>query len=793
MINIWKVLVGLFCIISVAVFGFVEVLYAAPGDITTVAGGGINDGASAAQAGLLGPWDVVVDDRGDVYVTDWRGNRICKIEAETGMITTVIGDGVRGVAREGDGGSALRARVDGGGEVSVDRSGNIYFTGGGLRRINTMNMVTTIAGAGLDISDGVLAQLSLGTIRSVYVDDGNDIYVAQQNRLRKIDSRSGVITTLAGDGIRGYLGDGGRATDARMNVPRGIFVDQSGHVYFADQSNHSIRRVDARTGIITTIAGNGFVGYSGDGGSAIRAMLNTPRDVYVDARGNVYFSDTFNHRIRRIDFQGTISTVAGNGVAGYSGDGGVAIDAQLNVPIGVSGDGDGNLYIADRDNGRIRKVTPEGLISTFAGGFLGDGKLAVEAALSFPSDVFVDKTGHLYVGDQNNGGLVRKIDAQTGLIHTLVGGGALIDDGVLATSTKLGDNTMGRTDGAGMWMDGAGNMYIANNHRVRKVDAQTNIIATVAGNGVAGYSGDGGQAIDAQLNMPYGLVIDAKGNLYIADTGNHRIRKVDQSGQITTVAGYGVAGFSGDGGLAIAAHLNAPRQIFMGENGNLYIADTENHRIRMVRKATGVITTIAGVGEFGVSVDGVLATEAEILKPYDIFVDGVGDMFIAESDEDRNRVRKVSGETGLISTVAGTESKYYFGDGGRATDAGIWTPRSIFVDSKGDLFIADFGNHRIRKVEAIAAPTVLNIGIFSGPTNPPVTQPIDISPEMVQRLDANANGVVDFADFLRFSQQFGLQVGDPSFADAFDVDDNGTIDFIDFVTFTKYFGQVVGQ
>lgn len=793
MINIWKVSVGLFCIIYVAVFGFVEVLHAAPGDITTVAGGGINDGASAAQAGLLGPWDVVVDDRGDVYVTDWRGNRIRKIEAETGMITTVIGDGVRGVAREGDGGSALRARVDGGGEVSVDRSGNIYFTGGGLRRINTMNMVTTIAGAGLDISDGVLAQLSLGTIRSVYVDDGNDIYVAQQNRLRKIDSRSGVITTLAGDGIRGYLGDGGRATDARMNVPRGIFVDQSGHVYFADQSNHIIRRVDARTGIITTIAGNGLGGYSGDGGPASRAALNTPRDVYVDKAGNVYFSDTFNHRVRRVDFQGIITTVAGNGEAGFAGDGNIAIDARLNVPIGVSGDGDGNLYIADRDNGRIRKVTPDGLISTFAGGFIGDGKPAVEAALSFPSDVFVDTLGHLYIGDQNRGGLVRRVDAQTGFVKTIAGGGSTFDDGVLATSTRLNDDKIVRADGAGIWMDGAGNLYVANNHRVRKVDVKTGIITTVAGTGTAGFDGDGGLAIESKLNNPYGIFIDSMGDLYIADMGNHCIRKVDPSGKITTVAGNGIAGFLGDGGLATEARLNAPRQIFIDENGDLYIADTENHRIRVVRTATGEITTFAGVGELGVPVDGVQATEAEILRPYDVFIDGAGDMFVAESDEDRNRVRKVSGETGLISTVAGTESKYYFGDGGLATEAGVWTPRSVFVDGRGDLYIADLGNHRIRKVEAVAAPTTLNIGTFLGPTNPPITQPVDVSFETIQRLDANVNGVVDFADFLLFSQQFGLNRDDVDFNDAFDIDDSGHIDFIDFITFAKYFGQSVNN
>ncbi len=278
----------------------------------------------------------------------------------------------------------------------------------------------------------------------------------------------GTITTVAGDGRRGYFGDGVPAAQAQLDTPWGVAVDGSGNLYIADRDNHRIRKVDA-AGVITTVAGNGAEGYGGDGGPAAQARLYLPQGVAADGSGNLYIADRHNHRIRKVDAAGVITTVAGNGAEGYGGDGGPAAQARLYLPHGVAVDGSGNLYIADSFNHRIRKVDAAGVITTVAGdgtrGYGGDGGLAAQARLDFPYGVAVDGSGNLYIAD--------------------------------------GDN-----------------------NRIRKVDA-AGVITTVAGDGTYGYGGDGGPAAQAQLSVPYGVAVDGVGNLYIADTFSHRIRKVE--------------------------------------------------------------------------------------------------------------------------------------------------------------------------------------------------------------------------------------------------------------------------
>ena len=297
--------------------------------------------------------------------------------------------------------------------------------------------------------------------------------------------------------------------------------DGSGNLYIADRSNHRIRKVDS-AGNITTVAGTGTAGFGGDGGAAVAAQLNSPTGVAPDGSGNLYIADTDNRRIRKVDSAGNITTVAGDGTTGFGGDGGAAVAAQLNSPIGVAPDGSGNLYIADQNNDRIRKVDSAGNITTVAGdgttGFGGDGGAAVAAQLNLPHSVAVDGAGNLYIADWGN-------------------------------------------------------------HRIRKVDS-AGVITTVAGSGTAGFGGDGGAAVAARLSLPTGVAVDGSGNLYIADWGNHRIRKVNSAGVITTVVGDGTAGFGGDGGAAAAAQLNSPRGVAPAGSGNLYIADTGNNRIR---------------------------------------------------------------------------------------------------------------------------------------------------------------------------------------------------------------------
>ncbi len=391
---------------------------------------------------------------------------------------------------------------------------------------NTMKLVQNtdyiISGNIVTIKKVYLANQATGTTTLTFIFNGE---ASQTMNIEISNSTPGTISTIAGNGIRGYLGDGGEASAAQMNNPYGVATDNNGNVYIADCANHCIRKIDI-FGKISTVAGNGTFGYSGDGGNAIAAQLYGPVGVAFDSNGNMYIADYYNYRIRKVDISGIISTVAGNGTAGYSGDGGAATDVQLNGPSGVAPDGSGNLYISDQYNHRIRKVDTSGKISTIAGngtwGYSGDGENATLSQFYYPTGVAFDSSGNMYIADFNN-------------------------------------------------------------HRIRKVDT-AGIITTVAGNGTGGCLGDGGDATAAQLNNPRGIAFDSSGNMYIADCGNHRIRKVDTVGKITTVAGNGASGYTGDGGDATAARLYHPNGVAFDSGGNMYIADSFNNRIRKVLK-----------------------------------------------------------------------------------------------------------------------------------------------------------------------------------------------------------------
>ncbi len=343
------------------------------------------------------------------------------------------------------------------------------------------------------------------------------------------------------------------------------------------------------------------------------------------------------------------------------------------------------IYIADGFNFRVRKVTGC-IITTVAGngtfGHTGDGGAATSAALALPGFVTADSSGNLYISDTGNN-CIRKVTVSTGIITTVAGhttagacdasAGAYSGDGAAATSAKL-------YSPKGTAVDSSGNLYIADaaNYRVREVTASTGIITTVAGTGTAGYSGDGGQATSAMLNAPANITLDSSGNLYIADTSNNRIRKVTVStGIIFTVAGNGTAGYSGDGGAATSAELSGPYGMAVDSFGNLYIADTSNNRIRKVTVSTGIISTVAGNGTTGFSGDGGPATSAELESPFDVEEDSSGNLYIA--DTSNNRIRKVSASTGIISTIAGNGGAGYGGDGGPATSAHVHIPYGVPV------------------------------------------------------------------------------------------------------------------
>ena len=669
--------------------------------ISTVAGSGwdgIHEGPGAV-AQLNGPKGIFMDGSGNLYIADSNSHRIGKVDP-SGIITTVAGSG--GYGFSGDGEQATSASFKGPWGLAVDGSGNLYIADSNnhrIRKVDLSGTITTVAGngmAGYSGDGGAAIQAQLNAPAGIFIDGLGNLYIAdsENHRIRKVDT-SGTISTVAGNKTwpSFFPGDGGPATRASLARPVGVFVDESGNIYIADRSNHRIRKVDT-TGNISTVAGNGEMGYSGDGGEAISASLADPAGVFVDESGNIYLADTGNHRIRKVDTSGRISTVVGNGEMGYSGDGGEAISASLAEPVDVFVGAPGDIYIVDKLNGRVRKVDSSGIISTVAGGS-GDGGQAIHASLD-PIDVFVDGSGNIYVADGS--GRVRKVDP-SGIISTVAGNGIWGSggDGGPATSAQL-------TQPVGMFLDGAGNIYIADryNHRIRKVDI-SGTISTVAGNGERGFSGDGEVATSASLAWPVGVFMDESGDLYIVDMDNHRIRKVDTSGTISTVAGNGEAGFSGDGGAATSASLNNPQSVHVDGEGNFFIADGDNYRIRKV-DTSGVITTVAGNGNQDYSGDGGPATEVGLAFARDVFVAGSGNIYIADAWS--HRIRKVD-TSGIISTVAGNGDREFSGDGGPATGASLRSPRGVFVDRWGDLYIADTDNRRIRKVEAAEEPADL--------------------------------------------------------------------------------------
>ena len=509
-------------------------------------------------------------------------------------------------------------------------------------------------------------------------------------------SQDFTIGTVAGAGRPVNLGNGGPAVQAQLHRPNATAVDGAGNIFIADSWNNRILRVDS-TGTFATIAGTGESGFSGDGGPATRAQLFFPEGLTVDGAGNIYFADSGNDRIRKVDSMGTITTVAGTGERGFSGDGGPASQAHFNVPTGVALDGEGNIFIADIGNHRIRRVgATTGTIATIAGtgqgGFSGDGGPATQARLYAPTGVALDGAGDLYIADSRNH-RIRRVDATTGTITTIAGTGVrgYSLDGGLAVEARL----WAPRDVA---LDGAGDLYIADSgtDRIRKVDATTGTITTIAGTGRGGFGGDGGPATEAQLYAPRGVAVDSAGNLYIADSLNERIRKVDaDTGTITNFAGRT---FSGDGGPASQAHIFEPDGVAVDSAGNLYVADTKNHRIRRVNATTGTITTIAGTGESGFSQDGGPATQAQLYYPEGVAVDGTGNIYIA--DTNNRRIRKVDAATGTITTIAGTGLQDHGGDGGPATLARLYGPTGVAVDGAGNIYIADTNSHSIRKVDA---------------------------------------------------------------------------------------------
>ena len=511
--------------------------------------------------------------------------------------------------------------------------------------------------------------------------------------------------------------------------------------------------------IITTVAGNGTAGFSGDGGPATQASLNLPSGVVVDKKGNLYIADRSNDRVRMVNTKGIIQTIAGNGDEGYHGDNMPALKATLDKPFGLALDKDNNLYIADRGNNRIRKVDRSGMISTVAGDggfyFIGDNGPAYRASIAGPTDVAVDGKGNIYIADRNNNRI--RVVNKLGMIRTLMGTGQqdYNGDSELARETNLHLPF-------GVALDKNGDLLVIDrsHYRIRKLTLKGNRVTTVAGNGVKLFGGDGGPAQGANIEFPHGIDVDSKDNVIFADKAHYRIRKITPQGIISTIVGNGIRGNIGDGGPALKAsvfptrmRLNHKDEIFfispsgfislvrkvntqgiiheyittgdadyqkalltsgsgasskseitvisqfsdlaLDKKGNLYLADRINHQIRM-RSPNGKIKTIAGTGESSYFGDGGPATQAAFRDPAAITLDEAGNLYVA--DAANNMIRKIDTQ-GIISTIAGTGKHQDSGDGGPALKASLRSIASLVFSPAGELHIVETNTHHIRKIK----------------------------------------------------------------------------------------------
>ena len=739
----------------------VRKIAAGTGVISVVAGSGYygssGDGGAATSAALSYPGTLALDGS-NLYIVDLGSETIRKVDVTTGIITTIAGNGTCLI--NGDGGSATAAGICGVYGLAVDASHNLYLASSNtIRQVKAgAGTISTLTGTtyGYSGDGGPVSSAGFATINGLAFDASGNLYLADAGNhlIRKITATGGVITassivsTVAGTPphqnsypVGGYSGDGGPATSALLNGPVSIAFDGSGNLFIADRFNSVIREVAASTQIISTVIGNGLAcGSNGDGGAATSASLCFPSQLMADGSAAIYVADSIS-RIRKMVIASTppstraatptfsvqggdyataqtltitdatagasiyvtvdgsvpspstspgysvpfvvtgnitvkavavapgfltsvpvsatyniagnapiITTVAGSGTYGTSTNGTPASDLQFRGAEGLAIDKSGNLYVSDTIGCAVWKISAStGTGSIFAGtgncNYNGDGVRATDAALSYPEGLAFDTAGNLFIADQGNG-LVRRVSASDGVITTVAGQypspfGSLGDGGP-ATSAYL-------SGPASIAFDSNGNLYIADsgNNRVRKVSATTAIISTVAGNGTSGVSGDGGPAISAALQYPTSVALDSAGNIYVASLNGGRIRRITAAnGHINTIAGLkDLRGDLGDGGPALGNEI-APRSLTLDPNDNLYISN-DPAEIRKVDSNSGVITRVAGIGFLGYSGDGGVATAAQIVYPQQIAFDSVGNLYFLDG---AGRIRKVM----LVAQTAAT-------------------------------------------------------------------------------------------------------------------------------------------
>lgn len=562
---------------------------------------------------------VAVDSDGNVFVADTQNHAIRKI-TPAGLVSTLAG-GVESGFSNGVGKDARFAFPVG---IAVDRSGNLFVTdsSSAIRKITPTGTVSTLAGdpVGPGFSNGVGTSARFFGASGLATDSIGNVYVADENNyaIRKI-TPAGLVTTLAGSGSPGF--NNGLGAAASFSRPRGVAVDSSGNVFVADQNNSAIRKITS-SGLVSTLAGSSSAG-SGNGVSST-ASFNQPRGVAVDSNGNVFVADQNNRVIRKITSAGLVSTLAGSGSAGFSN--GIGSIASFSDPYGVAVDGNGNVLVADKNNNAIRKITPTGAVSTLAGigssGFTNGSGIITR--FNTPSGVTVDSIGNVYVADKDN-------------------------------------------------------------NAIRKI-TPTGLVSTLAGSGSAGFNNGIGSA--ATFNKPSSVAVDRTSNVFVADSGNHVIRKITPDGVVSTLAGSGSPGSRS--GIGIAASFNQPRGVAVDIIGNVFVADSSNNLIRKITPA-GVVSTLAGNG-IEASVNGI-GTAASFSSPISITVDSRGIAFVV--DFTSGTVRKITSE-GLVSNLDNTRALSF-----------LSSFNAVAVDNSGNLFIASGLNRSILKVTPAGVESTL--------------------------------------------------------------------------------------
>jgi sugar lactone lactonase YvrE len=708
-------------------------------------GGWGNADGPGATARFTDPHALAVDADGNTYVADTANHTIRKI-TPAGFVTTLAGRSRESGYADG---TCDAARFRGPQGVAIDLAGNLYIADRGnhiIRKITPGGQVTTLAGLVLTggSADGMGSEARFRNPSGAATDSAGNVFVADEGNstIRRI-TPEGLVTTLAG--LAGNSGSAdGMGSEARFYGPHSIAIDGTGNLYVADNLNCTIRKITPE-GLVATLAGTPMQHGSADGTGA-GARFYYPQGVAADVAGCVYVADTLNSTVRRITPEGVVTTLAGLAEV-RGGVDGAGSAARFRFPYGLTVDNAGRLIVADTDNHAIRKITPEEVVTTLAGLAPGSGitdGTGSAARFVAPAGLAADNAGNVYAADAGRH-TIRKVTPE-GVVTTLAG-----------TPGQTGGSADGTGSAAlfnspeGVAADSAGNLYVADtaNHTIRKV-APDGMVTTLVGlAGTSGSTDDVGSA--ARFSGPYGIAADSEGNLYVADTGNHAIRKITPDGMVTTLAGRAGSQGSTDG-TGSAARFYRPCGLATDSEGNLYVADTYNHTIRKVTPA-GVVTTLAGLAHAAGSADG-MGRAARFWRPSDVALDVEGNVYV--TDMSNCTIRKVT-PAGLVTTIGGTPG-VIGGAGGLGGAADFTDLRAITVDFAGNLYVADAGSNQIGKAVrrlagdvsgdgCVDALDLLTIVLISGLV--PEDPGYDVA------CDLNGDFVIDGDDVLILAEDFG--------------------------------------